>query len=519
MTGRIALLYIDRGNGWECLTAHDNDQAALESLSIDWGTDDLGEQPDTPIMKCTIRDRTGDLAGDVLYLMGARVWLQKTDAVPWGRFTPAGAWQDMPNVAWDELEDLDMPPIPREPDTGMETVFYGRVTEGGDVTQRHAKGDWLISLTMSGMSVLARRQSEQGPFFGLSELDGFHWPYDPVARLDLIRERLAAGGMPVIDGPRLDRFRRMLPTSMAPYQSDSYPYLSTILTSLVSGMPDMPLVYEAYETGRDNPAVYAPVPSGAYAAVVLTTIGRIAGEWDGHDVTPVPADQVLVDDTTLGLPDPVTRVVLKAKRVTWTEKGDNGEEGGRFGFEDAQAEMSDRDKVPANLTESRKSVTIDTDAVIRDDTAGRWTPGIWTPSETDRDRYAAWILANSTRLIPQGLTADSRHIDDDAYPGAFRIWADTPLVFIHNRYTVLTGRDGTPVTAGAWLPVAGTLTYRHHGRSATWRNELKMRALPRNPTVRPLMWDDLATMTCAWRRLDAFTWAEWAQIDEIKEAA
>ncbi|KAB7789463.1 hypothetical protein [Bifidobacterium cebidarum] len=507
MSGRLALLYLDRGNGWECLTPHDKDQAALESLSIDWGTDSIDSQPDAPVLRFTIRDRTGSLAGDVLYLAGAKVWVQKTDAVAWQRFDIAGQWQQVAaSVSWAELEDLKPSTIPSVPDTGLESVFYGRVTVGGEVTQRK-RGDWLVSLYASGMSVLTQRQATQGPEQS-GTLAGHHWPVDPVERLDVLQSRLTMLGVP-FTADALEWLRRHLPPSLAPYGDDSHPDLITLVRNLASGSPDWPLVYETCERGRATPGSMTVGLPGAPAIIAMLPDGTIATAWQGHVTPTIPAELVMVDETTLGLPDPITQVTLKGKRVTW-----DGEKS-VFGFEDSELTFSDRGLVPDNLTESQKSVSVDSDAVLKDDTGGHWTAGIYSPSDSDRLRRAAVILANSTRLRPQSLRVESRKVDDVEHADQFHAWPGLPLTFIHNRYTPLVARDGTPATAGAWLPVGGTLTYRHRAGEATWSNELDLHPLARDPTLAALRWRDLRPLTCKWERLPEMTWAEWGQIDII----
>lgn len=508
MIGRLALLYLERGNGWECLTPHENDQAALESLSIDWGTDSLDSQPDAPVLRFTIRDRTGVLAGDVLYLAGARVWLQKTDAVPWQRFDVAGQWQQVdPSISWDELANLKPPVIPPTPDTDLETVFYGRITVGGKVTQRKSKGDWLVSLYASGMSVLTHRQATQGPEQS-GALAGYHWPVSPAERLDVLQSRLAALNIPFSD-TALAWLRRHMPPALAPYGNDSHPDLITLVRNLASSSPDWPLVYEACEQGRNTPGVMTVGLPGSPAYVAMLPDGTLATSWQGHVAGTVRAELVMVDDITLALPDPVTQVTLKGKRVTWDDDKQ------AFGFEDSELAFGDRGLVPDNLTESQKSVSVESDAVIRDDSAGHWTAGVYMPSDSDRLRRAAVILANSTRLRPQSLHVESRKVDDVEHAVQFHPWTGLPLMFIHNRYTPLVTRDGTPATAGAWLPIGGTLAYRHRAGEATWSNELDLRPLPRDPTLQPLRWMDLGPLTCKWERLPAMTWAEWGQIDLI----
>lgn len=508
MSGRLALLYLDRGNGWECLTPHENDQAALESLSIDWDVDSIRDQPDAPVLRFTIRDRTGDLAGDVLYLAGAKVWLQKTDAVSWQRFDVSGQWQQVAeSVSWAELADLKPPAIPPAPDSGLESVFYGRITVGGEVTQRKTKNDWLVSLYALGMSVLTRRQTAQGPEQS-GALAGYHWPASPAERLDVLQGRLAALGVP-FDDMSLAWLRRHLPPALAPYGDDSHPDLITLVCNLASSSPDWPLVYEAYEQGRNTPGVMTVRLLGSPAYVAMLPDGTLATSWQGYVTGSVRAELVMVDDTTLALPDPITQVTLKGRKVTWDA------EKSAFGFEDSELTFSARGLVPDNLTESQKSVSVESDAVIRDDSGGHWTAGVYAASDSDRLQRAAVILANSTRLRPQSLRVESRKVDDVEHAAQFHPWAGLPLTFVHNRYTPLVARDGTPATAGAWLPIGGTLTYQHRAGEATWTNELDLHPLPRDPTLAPLRWIDLKPLTCKWERLPEMTWSEWGQIDLI----
>lgn len=506
MTGRLALLYLDRGRGWECLTPHENDQAALESLSIDWGVEKIDKQPDAPVLHFTIRDRSGDLAGDVLYLAGARVWLQKADAVPWQRFDVPGQWQQVdPAVSWAGLEDLKPTPIPARPDTSLESVFYGRITMGGEVSQRQT--DWLVSLYASGMSVLTQHQATQGPE-QTGALSGFHWPISPSERLAELQSRLTALGVPLSDSA-IAWIRRHMPPALAPYADDSHPDLITLVRDLASSCPDWPLTYEAYERERSTPGVLTVALPGSVVIVAMLPDGSIAARWHGQVVPAVRAEQIMVDETTLGLPDPVTQVTLRGQRVTWDETTQ------QFGFEDSELTFTDLGLVPDNLTESQKSVSVDTDAIVRDDTGGKWLQGIYQPSDADRLQRAAVILVNSTRLRPQSLRIESRRVDDVEHADQFNPWSGLPLTFVHNRFTPLVARDGTPATAGAWLPIGGTLTYRHQTGEAVWTNELNLHPLPRDPNIRRVRWIDLQPLTCKWERLPPLTWAEWAQIDLI----
>lgn len=505
MSGRLALLYMNRGDGWQCLTPHENDQAALESLSIDWGMDSIGDQPDAPVLRFSIRDRTGDLAGDALSLAGAKVWVQKTDPPAWRTLDMSVPWrQATPSMTWDELEDMKPPAIPDAPDEALETVFYGRVTVGGDITQRPA--DWLVSLYASGMQTLAQRQAAQG-----SELDGqlagHHWPTDPAERLNVVQARLSDSGAPVFSPDAMTWIARHLPPVLAPYADDSHPDLITVARNLAAQSPDRPTLYERF--ARALPDAFDVALPGSTAWIALLPDGSLAVSYRGRTSRTLEAATVMVDKTTLALPDPVTQITVKGRKVTWDA------DKSLFGFEDAETVMSDQGLVPTNLTETQKSLTVDTDAVLRDDTNGVWPHGVWEPTETDRVQAATMILVNATRLRPKSLRIDSRHVDDMDHADAFRPSPGDPLAFVHNRYTPLVSRDGTPATAGAWLAIGGTLTYRHIAGEAAWTNEVELQPLPRDPSLSPLRWDDLEPLTCRWERVAPMTWAELAQINLI----
>ena len=66
-------MFLDWGDGWVAVNDHDNDVAALDGFSIQWGTDGIDQQPDPSVMTFRLRDSTGWLTGRALTLAGARV--------------------------------------------------------------------------------------------------------------------------------------------------------------------------------------------------------------------------------------------------------------------------------------------------------------------------------------------------------------------------------------------------------------------------------------------------------------
>ena len=86
---------------------------------------------------------------------------------------------------------------------------------------------------------------------------------------------------------------------------------------------------------------------------------------DQGTVTPaIPAPLVETDDdTTLTIPEPITQITLKAKKAT-------ADDDGVLAFEDDETEMGDRGLLPANLTATQSSLTMESDITTQDDTGG-----------------------------------------------------------------------------------------------------------------------------------------------------
>ena len=91
-------MFIDTGNGWTPVNDSAKDIAALDSFTIDWGSDSIDEQPEPAVMSFTLRDRTGRLAGQALTLAGMKVIVQFSDQPRWQDLQPSmGGWEDLPS--------------------------------------------------------------------------------------------------------------------------------------------------------------------------------------------------------------------------------------------------------------------------------------------------------------------------------------------------------------------------------------------------------------------------------------
>lgn len=496
---RQPLLFMDLGNGWENLTGHEGDVAALDSFTVDWGTDDAGAQPDVSVLKYRLADRTGQLAGRATTLAGAKVWVQLSRMPFWRDCNVSGAWSTQPaTLTWARFHEAVTPDVTAAPDPTALTLFRGRNASGGTITR--TAGGWRLDLTANSMLTQAKRQTSQGPASTDARLTGWHWTGTPTQRLTEIQARLTALGAPSFDEDSRTWLERHMPP-MAPYKTDSYPALLTLIQNLASASPLVPLVYERHTHGT---TALGLVFAGRSSSITMHADGWLTVESGGLSTVVIPGEQVQVDDTALGIPDPVSNVTLKGRKVTWSDQ-----DGGRFNFEDDEQDYSSRGLLPANLTETEKSATIETDAILSDETEGKWTGGTLTVSRDDRDTWARWIQALTMRLRPQSLTTCTRRIDIDEHEDAFTPTA-FPLGFIRNTYTRLTGDDGTPSTSGAWLATGGTLTFEWQSGRPVLSNELDLQPLPMIESEIS-RWKDLTPIVIPWTDV-AFSWHEFGQI-------
>lgn len=504
---RQPMLYIDRGNGWEDATGHEHAPAALAAFSIDWGCDSPEEQPDPSVLRFQLIDRTGDLAGNSTRLAGMKVLIQLSRRPVWRDLDGVESWQEQPrSMTWADFHRTHRPATGGQPDEGALTIFTGNVTSGGEITQR-GDGTYLLDLYANSTLVRANRTTRQGPTSTDAAFSGLHWTGDKAARVDEINARLRALGCPVLD-TQTTVWLKTNAAQPAPYGTDSYPELSTVLNALAANSPYIPLYYETHDTGLGNDHIHA-VFAGSPHSITLHSDGTLSVLGYGMEQTVADGGMITVDGNTLTIPDPVSKVTLSTKAVKWD---DNSQ---KLTFEDDELEIGDQGLLPANLTETVESVSFDCDAVTRDDSQGHWTRGTWQPSDDERQRWARWLATQTLRLRPEKLTASSRHLDIDLYERQLQptasLWA-----FVNTRYTKLLADDGTPATSGAWLATGGTLSFDWRNGEPVLSNELTLTPLPMTPSTLS-HWDDLNPIGMAWQAMPEFTWGEFSQITYFEQ--
>ncbi|ETY71001.1 hypothetical protein BMOU_1864 [Bifidobacterium moukalabense DSM 27321] len=497
---RQPMFYADRGQGWENLTGHAGSPAALSSFSVEWGTDSPKEQPSVNVLHFRLLDRTGMLAGNSTRLAGMKVLVQLSRRPLWRDLNATESWDGVSDtLTWDGLHLAHRPDQTEGPDPTALTIFTGNTTTGGTITQ-NPDGTYLLDLYANAQLVRAGRTTRQGPVSTDARLTGLHWTGTAAQRVDEINRRLTTLGCPPLSDEAVAWLKANAPTP-APYEADSHPDLSTILYALAATHPDLPLFYERHRHGSESVDL---VFAGRPAAITMHADGRLTVEGAGLEQEAAPADAITVDDNMLTMPAPVSRITLRTRAVKWDESGN------RFSFEDDEVTIGDRGRLPAELTETINAVPFSSDAITRDDSAGHWQAGTWTPTDAQRDQWAEWLAVQTLRLRPKGLTASSRRLDIDLFEQALQptasLWA-----FVSTRYTRLLADDGTPATSGAWLATGGTLSFDWRDGIPVLENELDISPLPMLPSTLS-RWRDLDPIGIAWQDMPAFTWGEMSQI-------
>ncbi|WP_147324837.1 MULTISPECIES: hypothetical protein [Bifidobacterium] len=475
-------MFIDTGNGWTPVNDSTKDVAALDSFTIDWGSDGIDEQPEPAVMSFTLRDRTGRLAGQALTLAGMKVVVQFSNQPRWMDLSPTlGRWSDL-RIPLATLHKTYSPDSPDSPDSPATTIFAGTVSTGGSV---EPSGDaWLISLSATSLMAVWKRLQSQGPTDAGSKWDGAHWIGTPADRLKELNRRAAAQGAPEahLDG-------LPLPSSVAPYTASEHPSQLDLLHRLAAG-PRLPQWHETYSGATSS---LHPLCLTDQIAVHLTTDGKLSVLTNGETRKALDAGDIIAS-TSLTITEPITQVVINAKRV----KSNNG----KLSFDDIEITMGDQNRLPPQLTVTQKSHTLDSDMLAVDESGGVWNSGpVSTVSDTDRTNIAEWLETHDLRMVPKTVTFDSRRIDPARFPWAYVASPSGAFLIAKAKASILVGSDGRPAFTGPVMTIGGTLRYRWSAGTPTLTQEATITPL-RPLLARQPTWSDLAKSTLEWRQID-----------------
>jgi hypothetical protein len=452
---QLPFMFIDFGRGLESVTDHTNDVAALASFNIRWGTSSPDTQPEPSVLTFSLHDRTGSLAGKALSMAGARVILQLATPPRWRDLTPEfGTWNEQTG-SLANLHQKWVPPAPDSPDSTLITIFDGIVSSGGTITEKR-DNEWTIALSATGRMVLWKRMQAQGPTDPSAKYKDLHWVGSPTARFNELNSRASKAGAPLSDKTDLS-----LPPTVAAYSTD-FPSQLDLLHRLFSASPRLPLWYETPDGAASilKPlALTDPVTitARADATLVVNTSGNTRPALNGDTVE---------GTDSLEIPSPLTLVKINAKRV---KANDNVLE-----FDDAGIEYSSTN-LPENLTATQSSMSIDSDALIADESAGVWSDGtMLTVSDATRTVMSSWIYEQNLRLRPESITVDARKLDPATWPWLYVTAPTGAFIITGTRFSTLTGSDGNPAFTGAWTSIGGTLSFAYNHASPILRHELTL---------------------------------------------
>lgn len=502
---RHPILYIDQGAGWRNLTDHTGAQAALATIEIEWGTDDPTQQPEPSTCAITVLDHTGALAGRSATLAGLRILIKLSAAPTWADLANLPAdrqWQHQPGT-WATLHRIVPTIAPAKPDPAAMTLFLGTSNTGGTVT-RTSRGAWAINLKAAGDLVRLNRKAAQGPT--RADTPGYHWTLSPADRLDEIKKRLDAANMPHLKGADLTRLRESLPPACAPYDTDTYPYLLTVLTDTTAIGPRLPMP-RIYEATDGNESILHVTRINTAARIWLTPLGEINTTHDGVKAPYVRSALMRLAGDALEIPEPVTAITLKGKAAGLNDDGKT------VSWNDSETSLDAAGRLPANLVEQEKTTGIESAAILADTSGGKaHIPTTALTKASMATQAANWLESQVLRMRPPDLVADQARFDDiDAYPEAFQplpsLWT-----FTNNIYSTLLDDKDRPCLSGAWIATGGIL--RYDGQSRNLTNTLHLNPLVSNNLTSAVRWQDLSPVAVGWNQL-AFTWADLTQVTDI----
>lgn len=488
-------MFIDVGGGWTPVNDSAQDIAALDSFTIQWGSSGIDEQPDPAVMSFTLRDRTGRLAGQALTLAGMKVVLQFSDQPRWMDLRDSmGPWSGL-RIPIDTLHKAYSPDSPDSPDSPAETMFAGTVSTGGSIEPHD--GGWLLNLSATSRMAVWKRLQSQGPTDSTPKWDGAHWIGTPSERLEELNRRAAAQGAPEA---QLDNLT--LPASVAPHASSDYPSQLDLLHRLTAG-PDLPQWHETYDGAESS---LHPLCLADPATVHMSRQGELYIPTDTGD-RPALQGKDIEADTTLTITEPITQVVITAKRV----KADDG----KLSFDDVDITMGDQNLLPEQLTITQKSLTIESDMLAVNDSGGLWTGGdVSTITDTQRADTARWLESHDLRMVPTSVTFNSTRLDPALLPWLYKASPSGPFLIVQAEASALTGSDGRPAFTGPLTTIGGTLSYRWRDGTPTLTQEATLTAL-RPALTTPITWNDLPDVE--WSRLAGLHICDLSMIQTVDD--
>ena len=473
---RTVFAWIDYGDGWENLTSHLRDQAALSGVSIEWGASGIAERPDVAVCRLDIRDHTGTHAGRAATPAGSLIAIQLTRSPTWRDLqrllTPADStWRDR-SETWATLHEPVEPDPSSPPDwRDAMTLFEGTLSVGTTVTPDTDGSRWRVSLYAQSLAVQLTRADIADRHPGT--LMGSVWSGTVGGLLDAVRGVLDAmpQGVRVADGVTLpDAGGATLvgwdTTSQTPTVTPM-----DVLDELTSWNPGLPQWFETHPAGEVLPRI-RPVSEAMPAVVTVTDGGAIVSAGDMR-VSPVPVEALI--DVTGSLESPTPMKGLDITVVEATAKTETEEQTATMvtGVDRKETTVTiPAADMPGIIQSLGESLSVSSLIASNDDTMIDVTG--WTPDSGQRETARRMLAAMNRRLTPQ-MAVSTRRTSADTYPYAFL--TEPTLWWIHDTKWRLEDDTGSNPVDGVYLSIGGTLTFTRANNIPLLRHE---------PTIIPL---------------------------------
>jgi len=444
MTYLIPHLEINVNGAWRDLTSH-ADLCALAGASVQWGTSEVGRQPDPSVMTFTLRDLRGELAANPTWLTGrgVRLW-----------FGP-----------------------------GHTVVFNGLIAAG--LTVKPLRDGWQIQCTATSLMVLWKRLRDEGPTSDLSNnIKGLlHWNVTPADRVAEMNRRATAIGAPTIvdDMP----FGISSRNCIMPQLKGEYPSQLTLLHDSFMDY-SLPLWYEHPD---DNSLRALRVGAGALVCLDARATACVYVMSEGKAYKPLDAAYARSAREFQLLP-PYTGVTVKFKTMR-TEGRRNQNDTVEFTASVSDVEVNVKsDTLPQEIRDNVKNLVVDSDLLYGHSASAPIDYTTWSPFTADETALKTLIDNIATRLTPSGITLDADDMPESLQPKYMQprplaaiMFADTKLPFdaigpyamiggtlsidarherIHVRHDITLTPISTPLSATttwAQIPSAWTAAY------------------------------------------------------------
>lgn len=254
------------------------------------------------------------------------------------------------------------------------------------------------------------------------------------------------------------------------------------------------------------------MPFGAPASIGIDDTARLTvTDWTGETLDGLDATDIITDDEqTIVIPEPVTQFTIQGKNAKSND--------GALEFDEHETELTALGLLPANLTITQSSITVESDVVSADTSEGVWgraSGTVWTPSSDERETFAQLLVAMDRRLRSDTIVFDSRRLDPAIHARLYLTASSGPLVIQGDITSRLVGDDAKPSAGGVWASIGGTLTYQWSAGKPHLRNEVTLWPLP-VAAATATTWASMGAWPATWSQC-ALTLAELSLVHTYQQ--